>query len=115
MFKTSMARVAMAAVLGGFLSLGLASSPVEAKTTIRIWIGIPGLYYWNGPGYYGKVYRGRLTCWEGRWIVDHSGYNSVKATDCSPRYYHYRARAGGVWYSVRLDSRTGHIVRQRRL
>jgi hypothetical protein len=111
-FKSLLTRAAMAAVLTGFLALG--NSPAEAKTNVHIWIGIPGFQYWNGPGHYGRIYRSRLNCGEGRWIVDHRGYNSVRATDCSPRYYHYRARRDGRWYIVRFDSRTGHIVRVRR-
>ena len=114
MLKTSKTGLAMAALLAGFLVMGTASEPVEAKTSINIWIGLPGLGYWNGPGYYGGVYRNRLGCQEGRRIIDHRGYNSVRAVDCGGRYFHYRGRRHGVWYILELDSRTGHIYRIRR-
>jgi hypothetical protein len=108
MFKSLLPRSALvAAVLAG--ALAISAPAAEAKTRINIWIGIPGISYWHGPGHYNGRYRSRLTCTEGRRIVDHSGFNSVRATDCSPRNYHYRARRAGHWYIVRLDSRSGHI------
>lgn len=96
-----------AATVAGLMALSLPAA--EAKTNVGIWIGIPGFNYWNGPGYYRGVYRHRISCSEGRRIVDRRGFNSVRATDCSPRYYHYRARKGGKWYTVRFDSRTARI------
>ena len=113
MFTSYLSRAGiMAAAIAGVLAF---SGPAaEAKTTIGIWIGLPGFGYWNGPGYYRGVYRHRLTCKEGGRIVDHRGFNSVRATDCSPRYYHYRARKHGRLYTVRLDSRTGRISYWRR-
>lgn len=108
MLKSVFSRAAAVAIMAGFLALGAPGA--EAKTSIGIWIGVPGFGYWYGPGYYHGHYRHRLTCAEGRWIVDHRGYNRVIAIDCSPRYYRYRAKRGGHWWLVRLDSRTGHIV-----
>ena len=108
MLKSYLSRAGVAAaVVAGLLAF--TGPAAEAKTNIGIWIGIPGFSYWNGPGYYRGIYRHRLSCVEGRRIVDHSGFNWVRATDCSPRYYHYRARKSGNWYSVALDSRTGRI------
>jgi len=100
-----------AAVIAGVLALG---GPTAAEAKVNIWIGLPGFTYWSGPGYYHGHYRNRLTCNEGRRLVDHRGFNSVRATDCRPRNYHYRARRHGRWYTVRLDSVTGHMTYWRR-
>lgn len=108
MFKRLLSRAALAAVVVGALAMG--ASTAQAKTNIHIWIGIPGFTYWDGPGYYGGVYRHRLTCGEGRWIVDHRRFNLVRAIDCWPRTYHYRALRYGQWYIVGVDSWTGRIV-----
>ena len=108
MLKSYLSRAGIAAaVVAGFLAFG--GPAAEAKTHIGIWIGIPGISYWDGPGYYRGIYRHRLSCAEGRRIVDHSGFNWVRAVDCSPRYYHYRALKSGKRYMVTLDSRTGRI------
>ena len=109
MLKKLITRTTIAAALVGILAIG--TSAAEAKTHLYLWLGIPGFPYWDGPGYYGDVYRDRVSCSQGRWIIDHRGYNLVRAIDCSPRYYHYRARKNGKWYSVRLDSRTGRITK----
>ena len=106
-----------AALIAGVLSVGaLTVTPnvAEAKTHIGIWIGIPGFDYWRGPGYYHGRYRHRLSCSEGRRIVDRRGFNSVTAIDCRPRYYHYRARKSGRWYTVRFDSLTARMTYWRR-
>jgi hypothetical protein len=108
MLRKLISRTALAVALAGFLAMG--TSAAEAKTHVYLWLGMPGFPYWDGPGYYGNAYRDRLSCAHGRWIVDHRGYNSVRATDYSPRYYHYRARKNSKWYSVRLDSWTGRIM-----
>jgi hypothetical protein len=109
MLKKILSRTGVAAaILAGMLAVG-SSVPAEAKTHINIWIGVPGFDYWNGPGYYNGHYRDRLTCSEGRHIVDHRGFNSVKATDCQPWVYHYNARRNGYWYVVALDARTGQL------
>ena len=112
MFKSLLSRSALAAVV---VASALAISPPAAKahTKVNIWIGLPGFTYWRGPGRYNGRYRDRLTCGEGRRIVDHSGYNSVSATDCVPRNYHYRARKNGLWYIIRLDARTGRYAARR--
>ena len=112
MLSKIFSRTAILAMLTGILVFG--SPAAEAKTSIQIYIGLPGITYWYGPGYYGRYYRSRLTCAEGRRIVDRRNYNNVRAIECWPRYYHYRATRAGIWYIVRFDSRTGRIVRVRR-
>jgi hypothetical protein len=63
-------------------------------------------YYRHGRSY--------ISCSNGRRLVDRSGYNSVRAIDCSPRHYHFRARKNGVWFNIQLDSWSGHMKRTRR-
>jgi hypothetical protein len=108
MFKPVSIKLAFAAAVA-LASFALPAQPALAK--VNIYIGLPGLGYWNGPGNYNGYYRDRLTCAEGRRIVDRRGYNAVRAIDCSPRYYKYRARKNGRWNIVELDSRTGAIIR----
>jgi hypothetical protein len=105
-------RATLAVAIAGFLLMGALGA--EAKTHIHLWIGVPGFPYWDGPGYYGDVYRRRLSCSEGRRILGHRGYSSIRALDCSPRYYRYSVRKYTRRYVVRLDSLTGRIVQVRR-
>ena len=115
MLKKLMSKTGIAvAIIAGVLAVTGTAPPAEAKTKIGIWIGIPGFDYWNGPGVYRGRYRHRLTCAEGRRIVDRRGFNSVKATDCTPRYYHYKARRSGKWYTVNFDSRSARMTYWRR-
>lgn len=112
MLKTFFSRAGLAAaLLAGAMAIG---SPAPAEAKVNIWIGLPGFGYWTGPGYYRGYYRHRLSCAEGRRIVDHRGFNSVRATDCTPRFYHYKARRHGRWYTVSLDSVTGNMSYRRR-
>lgn len=101
-----------AAVAIGCLALLANGSAAEAK--VKVYIGI-GDFSWTGPGYYGGRYRDYLSCGEGRWIVDRSGYNNVRPIDCSPRFYAYRAKRKGNWWRVRVDARDGVIVNRTRL
>jgi hypothetical protein len=109
LFTRSM--LAAAALLG---AVAMSAPAAEAKTRVHVWIGLPGFTYWAGPGYYYGRYRHRLSCAEGRRIVDHRGFNSVTATDCVPRIYHYKARRAGKWYTVRFDSVTARMDYWRR-
>ncbi|MBI2719721.1 MAG: hypothetical protein HY245_09575 [Rhizobiales bacterium] len=112
MLSKLFSRSAILAALTGMLVFG--SPAAEAKTQIHIFIGLPGFPHWYGPGYYGPHYRWRLTCAEGRRIVDRRDYDRVRAIDCRPRYYYYRASKAGRWYIVGLDSVTGRIVSVKR-
>jgi hypothetical protein len=105
MLKSVIKRTMLAAGLLG--TLAMAAPPSEAKTSVQIWIGNG---YWNGPGYYHGHYRHRVSCWEGAAIVDHSGYSWVRAIDCHPRYYLYKANRRGARFIVKLDSRWGNII-----
>jgi len=65
--------------------------------------------YWTLP-LYGV---GRVSCGEGRAIVDDNGFNRVRTIECSGGTYTYAARRQGDSYRVSLNARTGEIVRVR--
>jgi hypothetical protein len=60
--------------------------------------------YWTGPVF------SRVSCGEGRAIVNDSGFNRVRTIECSGRNYTYAARRHGDTFRVALNSRTGEIV-----
>jgi hypothetical protein len=103
--KKFLVSVTMAAAVAG--AMFVATPKAEAEVNVGIWIGSG---YWNGPGYYHGHYRHWVTCGEGRWIVDRNGYYNVRAIDCQPRFYHYRAKRHGRHYIVTVDARRGHIT-----
>ena len=62
--------------------------------------------YWTVP-IYGL---NRVSCGEGREIVDDSGFSRVRTIECSGRNFTYAARRYGDTFRVSLNSRTGEIV-----
>lgn len=64
--------------------------------------------YWAGE-YYG-VQSYRVSCGEGRNIVDDNGYNRVRTIECGGGTFTYLGRRNGDTYKVFLNSRTGRIV-----
>lgn len=60
--------------------------------------------YWTGPVF------SRVSCGEGRAIINDSGFNRVRTIECSGRNYTYAARRHGDTFRVALNSRTGEIV-----
>lgn len=77
---------------------------------------LPLIYY--GGGYYGGGYNvgGRkLSCAAARNIVDHSGYNKVKANDCSGKVYSFVASRKGHRVLVRVNARNGNIISSNRI
>lgn len=64
--------------------------------------------YWAGETYGVQSYR--VSCREGRSIVDDSGYNRVRAIECGGGTFTYLGRRNGDTFKVFLNSRTGRIV-----
>lgn len=67
--------------------------------------------YWAGESYgsYGaQSYR--VSCGEGRSIVDNNGYNRVRTIECGGGTFTYQGRRNGDTFKVFLNSRTGRIV-----
>lgn len=71
--------------------------------------------YWDSPSVVIQLGQGRVSCGEGRNIVDDSGFNRVRALDCSGRHYTYIGRKHGDTYRVTLNSRSGRIVSVREM
>ena len=68
-----------------------------------------GGYWYLEPYWMGPVFS-RVSCGEGRAIVNDSGFNRVRTIECSGRNYTYAARRHGDTFRVALNSRTGEIV-----
>jgi hypothetical protein len=60
--------------------------------------------YWTGPVF------SRMSCGEGRAIINDSGFNRVRTIECEGRNYTYAARRKGDNFRVSVNSRTGQIV-----
>jgi hypothetical protein len=71
--------------------------------------------YWDSPSVVIQLGNGRVSCGEGRDIVDDSGFNRVRTVECSGRNYTYLGRRHGDTFRVTLNSRTGRIVSVREL
>lgn len=54
--------------------------------------------------------RHKLSCGAARNLVDRSGFNKVKATECNGKVYTFRASKKGHRYVVKVNSFTGRIV-----
>jgi hypothetical protein len=84
--------------------------------TFRFYFG--GYYYperyWDEPVIVLST-RGRVSCREGRRIVDNSGFNRVRTVECDGRNYTYMGRRHGDDFRVVLNSRNGRIVSVREL
>jgi len=66
--------------------------------------------YWYLEPYWTLPIYGRVSCGEGRSIVNDSGFNRVRTIECQGRNYTYAARRHGDSFRVALNSRTGEIV-----
>ncbi len=77
--------------------------------TFRFYFG--GYYYperyWDAPV---VVIGNRVSCREGREIVDDSGFNRVRTVECRGRNYTYTGRRHGDMFRIVLNSRSGRIV-----
>jgi hypothetical protein len=63
--------------------------------------------YWLG---YGLPVNLRISCGEGRAIVDARGFNRVRTIECRGGTYTYLGRRHGDSFRVMLNARTGRIV-----
>lgn len=121
--KTLIAAAALAA------SMTLAMPAQEAKADVDVDIGIgffPGGGYGHGFDHYGYHDSGygwgyyperrayRISCGEGRRIVDRSGFNRVRPVDCDLPGYRYSAWKHGKRFMVRVNGR-GNITDIRRV
>ena len=119
------AKSLIAAALAATMAVALPASQAQAGVDVQIGIGLGGFYpghyghdYYER-GYYGhghykpthQVYRpGVISCGTGRGIVDRSGFNKVKAVDCTLPSYQYTAWKKGHKFVVSVN-RFGNIYR----
>jgi hypothetical protein len=86
----------------------------KRDSTFRFYFG--GYYYpqryWDAPV---VVLGNRVSCREGREIVDDSGFNRVRTVECRGRNYTYTGRRHGDSFRIVLNSRNGRIVSVREL
>lgn len=116
--KTLIAAAALAA------TMTVAMPAQEAKADVDVDIGIgffPGGGYGHGYhdsgygwGYYPERRPYRISCGEGRRIVDRSGFNRVRPVDCELPSYRYSAWKHGKKFMVRVNGR-GNIMDIRRV
>ena len=64
--------------------------------------------YWMGDSYGIQAYR--VSCGQGRRIVDDSGYNRVRTIECGGGTFTYMGRRNGDTFKIFLNSRSGRIV-----
>ena len=110
------------------LSAFAMTTGAEAKTRVGIYFGVPFYDYQVGPGWryydgygwydygrYGTFHHrrvDRMSCGEARRLVDRSGYDRVRAVECSGRTYTFRAlNRKGRLVTVYVNARTGGIWR----
>ncbi len=98
-----------AAAIASTMAVALPASQAQAGVDIKINLGLggfgPGHHY--GHGYYGPNH---ISCKIGRNIVDNSGFNFVKAVDCSLPGYKYVAWKAGKKFVVSVN-RFGSIYK----
>ena len=63
--------------------------------------------YWQGAYGYGPSFR--ISCGEGRYIVDRR-YNRVRTVECRGSTYTYLGRRGGDTWRVLVSARSGRII-----
>jgi hypothetical protein len=133
-------KTTLAAAFAAVTMMLVPMSAAEAKTKVVIGIGGPvygGIGYYHGcgknkwrchnyrrhayigitpripvyaGGYYAPRHAGKLSCSAARNMVDHSGFNHVKARDCKGKVYSFSASRKGHRYLVRVNAHTGRIV-----
>ena len=97
----------------------------DAKTKVKVFLGVPYYDYQYGPDYrfregygwyqYGDYNdgfnRGRLSCGEARRIVRNNGFRNVATIECNGRMYTFEATRHGRDVTVFVNSRNGRISR----
>ena len=110
-----------ASAVAAVLALAIPTE-ADAKTKVKVYLGMPHYDYQVGPGYrfrdgYGwyepiGIYdRGRLSCGEARRIVRSNGFRNVATIECNGRTYTFEATRRGRDVTVFVNSRNGRIWR----
>ena len=126
MKKTILGLLAAIALLGGAASLA------DAKTHVRVYLGVPYYDYQRGPDYrfnndygwyqpgpghryshrfYQPDYRANVSCRQAIGLLRQNGFRDVVAEDCSGRSYAFSATRHNQRVVVYVNARTGSISR----
>ena len=109
-----------AAALATTMAVALPAQQAQAGVDIDIGVGFGGFYpgyypdYGYGYGYGGGYGHHAISCRKGARIVDSSGFNHVRAVDCSLPGYKYTAWRHGRKFIVRVNG-NGHITGAHRI
>jgi hypothetical protein len=116
-----MKSIFLASAVAATLALALPTG-ADAKTNVKVYLGVPYYDYQFGPDYrfrdgygwyqpMGNFDRGRLSCREARARVRESGFRNVDTIECDGRTYTFEATRRGRDVTVFVNSRTGAIWR----
>ncbi len=117
-----MKSLVFASAVAAVLALAIPTE-ADAKTNVKIYLGVPHYGYQVGPDYrfrngYGwyqdtRYYnnRGRLSCGEARARVRNNGFRNVATIECNGRTYTFEATRRGRDVTVFVDSRNGRMWR----
>ena len=126
MKKTIIGLLAAVALIGG------AATMAEAKTHVRIYLGVPYYDYQVGPDYrfnngYGwyrgddqsrfhrrdfrRHHQANLSCSQAGSLVRQNGFRNVVPLDCSGRSYAFSATRHNYRVTVYVNANTGSISR----
>ena len=116
-----MKKLILASAFAAAIAVGMPLT-AEAKTSVKIYLGVPHYSYQVGPDYrfrsgygwyrpIGVSMRGRLSCGEARARVRHSGFRNVSTIECQGRIYTFEATRRGRDVTVFVNSRTGAVWR----
>lgn len=115
-----MKSIILASAFAAALAIGLPAA-AEAKTSVKLYFGVPHYDYRVGPDYRYRdgwgwyqpsgIYRGRLSCGEAKWRVRNRGFRNVSTIECRGRTYTFEATRRGRDVTVYVDSRTGDVWR----
>lgn len=110
----------IAASVAAALFAGLVPA-AEAKTTVRIFFGLPHYTYQVGPDYryrrgygwyrHGHTSVGRVSCGRAKARVINQGFRNVSTVECSGSTYTFRGIRKGKRVLVYVNSRTGAVWR----
>jgi hypothetical protein len=116
-----MKKLLMALVVAAPVAFGLGGvNAAEAKTNVKIYLGVPHYGYQVGPDYvYRKGYGwyrpgrniNRLSCNEARRIVRNQGYRDIVARNCNGQTYVFRVVRNNRVVIVYVNARTGKVWR----
>jgi hypothetical protein len=79
-----------------------APTSAEARVSVNIHVG-------------SNISNGRrITCSEGRWMLERRGFRDVRARDCRGRFFTYSGRRSGSWWWIDVRSSDGRVMNMSR-